>query len=337
MLSEEHADLFHHMTAKLLFLCKRSRPDIQTAVAFLCTRVKCPDIDDYKKLARVIKYLRGTSKMPLTLKADSVASAKWWVDASYAVHTDMKSHTGGAMSMGQGMIYGTSTRQRINTKSSTEAELVGFNEVLPQVIWTRNFLAAQGFDNNKATVYQDNQSDILLGKNGRASSSKRTRHINMRYFFITDRVQSKEVEVVYCPTGEMIEDYFTKPLQGSLFKRFRDIIMNVPGSKMLQDHRSVLKHEVTQGVLNNAFTSVSTNGDSSCSTETHVGTVQFSKCNTYQYYDINESVIDGSMSVNDLQDGWTLVQPRRRSRMNKLEAMRIVRCNLKANEAKLII
>lgn len=72
--------MFHHNTAKLLFLCKRARPDVQTAVAFLSTRVKGPDRDDYKKLSRVMKYLRGTVNMPLTLEADSTHIVKWWVD-----------------------------------------------------------------------------------------------------------------------------------------------------------------------------------------------------------------------------------------------------------------
>ena len=108
--------------------------------------------------------------MPLTLEAENLQLVKWWVDASFAVHDDMKSHTGGAMSLGKGVIYGTSTRQKINTKSSTEAELVGVNEVLPQVLWTRYFLEEQGYGVVESIVYQDNQSAILLEKNGRASS-----------------------------------------------------------------------------------------------------------------------------------------------------------------------
>jgi hypothetical protein len=75
-------------------------------------------------------------------------------------------------------------------------------------------------------VYQDNQSSMLLEKNGRGSSSKRTRHINIRYFFVTDRIKSKELCVEYCPTGDMVGDFFTKPLQGSLFRKFRNAIMN---------------------------------------------------------------------------------------------------------------
>jgi hypothetical protein len=242
LLDSEKADLFYHYVAKLLFLCKRARPDIQTPISFLCTRVKYPDTDDYKKLTRVMKYLRGSLHMPLTLQADDLQIVKWWVDASFAVHKDMKSHTGGMMTLGKGTVYGTSTRQKLNTKSSTEAELVGVNDVMPQILWTRYFLEAQGYGTKESIVYQDNQSSILLEKNGRASSSKRTRHINIRYFFVTDRIAAKEVAVEYCPTGDMLADFFTKPLQGILFKKFRDQIMNVdPATDSWQDRRSVLR------------------------------------------------------------------------------------------------
>jgi hypothetical protein len=242
LLCESAADMFHHNVAKLLFLCKRARPDIQTAVAFLCTRVKAPDTDDYKKLARVMRYLRGTVDMPLILEADDTHIIKWWVDASFAVHDDMKSHTGGTMMMGKGAIYGTSTKHKLNTKSSTESELVGVNDVMPQILWTRYFLEAQGYDVEDSIIYQDNQSTMLLEKNGRASSSgKRTRHINIRYFFVHDRINAGEVSVQYCPTGDMIADFFTKPLKGTLFKKFRDQIMNInPSTSIPQDCRSVL-------------------------------------------------------------------------------------------------
>jgi hypothetical protein len=189
--------------------------------------VKAPDEDDYKKLRRTMQYLRGSLDLLLTLEADDVRVIKWWVDASYAVHPDMKSHTGGTMSLGKGSIYSASKTQRLNTKSSTEAELVGVDDVSAQILWTRYFLEEQGYKISENTLYQDNQSAMLLENNGRASSSKRTRHINVRYFFVTDRIKSKEVKVEYCPTGDMVADYFTKPLQGSAFWKLRDIIMNV--------------------------------------------------------------------------------------------------------------
>ena len=59
------ADAFHRNVARLIFLSKRARPDIQTAIAFLCTRVKLPDIDDNKKLGRVMQYLGDTICLPL--------------------------------------------------------------------------------------------------------------------------------------------------------------------------------------------------------------------------------------------------------------------------------
>jgi hypothetical protein len=225
LVSEEKAQFFHTYVAKTLFLCKRARPDLQTAVAFLCTRVKSCNEDDYKKLTRMLQFIRSTKDDYLTLSAHSLHNVRWWVDASYAVHPDMRSHTGGAMSLGKGVIYGTSKKHKLNTKSSTESEIVAADDVLPQMLWTLYFLEAQGYKIDDNILYQDNKSSILLETNGRGSSGKRTRHINVRYFFIADRVKSKEVRIEYCPTGIMLADYFTKPQQGLLFRQMRDMIM----------------------------------------------------------------------------------------------------------------
>ena len=101
------------------------------------------------------------------------------------------------MSLGKGVVYGASRKQKLNSTSSTEAELVGVSDIMPQALWTRYFMEAQGYEVSDNIIYQDNQSAMLLEKNGRGSSSKRTRHINIRYFFITDRIKNKEVSVEY--------------------------------------------------------------------------------------------------------------------------------------------
>jgi len=145
-LDKEAKDVFHTNVAKLLFLSKWARPDIQTAVGVLCTRVKSPDRDDYNKLKQVMKYLQGTIKLPLTLEADGTNVIKTWVDASFVVHHDMRSQTGRVITLGRGAMYSTSTRQKLNTRSSTESELVAMNDVLPQVLWTRYFLREQGYE-----------------------------------------------------------------------------------------------------------------------------------------------------------------------------------------------
>ena len=227
-LDKERADTYHHLVAKLLYLAKRTRPDILLAVSFLTTRVSCPDEDDLAKLGRCIRYLRDTIDLQLTLEASDLTKIRWWVDASFAVHQDYKSHTGGVMMIGKGALYAFSNKQRINTRSSTEAELVGVNDAMGMILWVRNFMEAQGYTVSDNVVFQDNQSAILLEKNGKMSSSKKTRHIEIRYYFITDNIHRGRVRVAYCPTNDMTGDVNTKPLQGSKFRRFRDDMLNIP-------------------------------------------------------------------------------------------------------------
>jgi len=226
-LGTEDKECFHTMVAKLLFLSKRARPDIQQAVAFLTTRVSKATEEDYGKLARVIRYLRGAPTLPLTLECDNTQIVKWWIDASFGVHPDLKSHTGATMSLGKGSVYSSSVRQKLNTRSSTEAEVVAVDDMMPITLWTRQFLHGQGYTSMNTELYQDNKSAMLLEQNAQASSGKQTRHINLCYFFITDRVKSGEIAITHCPTDEMTADFFTKPLNGKKFIKFRAMILNL--------------------------------------------------------------------------------------------------------------
>ena len=99
---------------------------------------------------------------------------------------------------------------------------------MPQILWTNLFLEAQDYKTLDTILYQDNQSTILLEKNGMRSSSKQTKHLNCHYYFITNRISAGDLSVEYCPTGEMVSDFFMKPLQGKLFLKFRHLIMNLP-------------------------------------------------------------------------------------------------------------
>ena len=116
------------------------------------------------------------------------------------------------------------------------------HDILPQILWTRNFLMSQGYPVQKNIVYQDNTSAMLLENNGRKSSTKRTKHIELRYFLVHDQIQQDKVLVQHCPTLNMRADFFTKPLQGMLFYRLRDLIMNIaPENPYHSSHRSVLQ------------------------------------------------------------------------------------------------
>ena len=174
----------------------------------------------------MMRYLQGSKEDVLTLECGDDNQVTWHVDAAFAVHKDFRSHSGGTMSMGKGSIMAFSTKQKINTRSSTEAELVAIDDAMSHIIWSHNFLKHQGLENIETTVYQDNKSTMLLENNGRQSVGKRSRHLNIRYFFVTDMIKKGLFKVAYCPTKDMLADFFTKPIQGSLFKKFKRAVQN---------------------------------------------------------------------------------------------------------------
>ena len=90
---------------------------------------------------------------------------------------------------------------------------------------SRLFLEAQGIEVKKNIIMQDNASSVRMEENGKSSCSKRSRHLNIKYFHVTDAVKRKEVEVVCCPTDLMLANFFTKPLQGNLFRKFREVVL----------------------------------------------------------------------------------------------------------------
>jgi hypothetical protein len=161
--------------------------------------------------------------MPLILSANGSRILKWWVN--FAVHPNLCGHSGGGLSMGHGFPIVGSTKHELNTQSSTESEIVGADDVMLAACWTGCFMEAQGHKVQDNILFQDNKSSMLLKKNGKASSSKRTKHVNIHRFFIADQIMKKELSVVWCPTCDMIGDHATKPLQGAAFKKFRDLIM----------------------------------------------------------------------------------------------------------------
>ena len=220
---------FHTFVMKAMFLSKRARPDIQPVVSFLSTRTTEPDESDWNKLLKMMSFLKGTKLDILTLEADDTQTMVWFIDAAFAVHPDMKSHTGMLFTLGKGAVISSSVKQKTNSRSSTEAELNATDDMISKVIWMKRFIEHQGFKVNLNVVYQDNTSTMKLVNNGKISSGKRTRHFDIKLFYITDLISRDEVTVKYCPTDKMIADYMSKPVTGSKFTEFRDLILNLSG------------------------------------------------------------------------------------------------------------
>mmetsp|Transcript_26975 Transcript_26975/g.38254 ORF Transcript_26975/g.38254 Transcript_26975/m.38254 type:complete len:174 (+) Transcript_26975:3-524(+) len=139
----------------------------------------------------------------------------------------MKSQTGAIFTLGRGAIISDSNKQKTNARSSTEAELNGVDDKISKILWSKRFIEHQGFKVKLTVIYQDNTSTIKLAENGKTSSGKRTRHFDIKLFYITDLIDKDEVTVKYCHTDDMIADYNTKPVVGVKFRTFRNQIMNL--------------------------------------------------------------------------------------------------------------
>ena len=237
-LCDSFKTIFHTVVGKLIFLANRTRVDILTAISFLAKRVLYPTEEDWEKLARTLSYLEATKLLKLRLGATFPLIVRTYIDASFAVHPDVKSHTGVCISLGTGCFYAKSTGQKINTTSSCQAELVAAAKGRQQSIYSAYFIEEQGYLIPMVIVHQDNMSAIKLIENGR-SSSELTRHIEIGYYWLKDLVSGGLIHVIYCPTREMLADIFTKPLQGALFEYLRGKIL---GKSPLTHHVSITKN-----------------------------------------------------------------------------------------------
>ena len=218
---------FHQTTDQLLFLCKIARPDIETLVSFLTTRVKEPDVENWGKLRHGLMYLKGNLYMKLYLIADSLSNIVWLLDGSFGVHWDSKGHTGAMMSMGKGAIVNISRKHKMNVAISTESELVSIADVIGVIMWWKYFMEAQDYMIENNILYQDNKSTILLANNGRMSAGKNSNHIKNRFFLISEEIAQGELDIRNMGTKFMWADDNTKPVHGALFRIFQSDIMGM--------------------------------------------------------------------------------------------------------------
>ena len=217
-LSEKDAKTFHTDVATALYLGNRTRPDIVLVLGELCKRVKAPTIEDDKKLDRLICYLRATRDKPLRLGCTLPPTVTVSIDAAFANRDLMKSTSGMCVTLGVGNFISSSKVQKLNSKSSTESEIIAVSDGMNIPLWLAGFIAYQRHGKIPVRLEQDNQSCITLLTKGR-STAETTRFIEVRKFWISDYIRIGAVNIVYVPTEDMTSDYFTKPLQGTVFSK----------------------------------------------------------------------------------------------------------------------
>ncbi len=218
-----------YYVAKVLYIAKRVKPECLTAVSFLTSRVGAYDTDDLGKVKRLLGYIRKTRTAGVCFRIGSDLVIRVYVDAAYGVHIhDGKSHSGAYTVLGVGgPLEAKSGKQKNVTKSSTEAELVALSDHAGRGINLRNFLAGQGYGIVPVIIYQDNMSCMAIMARG-GPTSERSRHINIRYSWLCERIKLGEVVLVHRATSLMYANVLTKPLQGKQFITERDGITNWP-------------------------------------------------------------------------------------------------------------
>jgi hypothetical protein len=183
--------------------------------------------------------LNSTLDYVMTLRCHDLSKLQWFIDRSYATHHDMKGQSGAILVTDGCALLAKSSRQKVNTRSSTETELIAVDDILLTIQWTKSFMKEQGYD-LETVVKEDNRSTILHMKNGKLSSGKRTKHLDIRYFYVKDLIERGIIKVEHCMSDNMIADFFTKPLQGKRFQILRDIILNRRSDEFALQYRSVL-------------------------------------------------------------------------------------------------
>ena len=221
-LSENDKKQFHSDVARLMYLAKRSRGQILTATSHLASRVNNPTEDDQRKLNRVLSYIGKTKNEKMFMRAGGNVEPQVYIDASYGMHQDGTSRTGVCVMMAGVAVANWSSKQKLVTKSSTEAEVVALSDGLTHALWLRELLSDQGYSLKPVKVFQDNMGVIAIMRTGR-SPKHRTRHLNIRHFFARDRMIRGEIELEYKRTCEMIADLLTKPVTGALFAKLSDM------------------------------------------------------------------------------------------------------------------
>jgi len=214
-------------TAKLLYLAKRTRPDLLLSTIVMCSRANKYNEDDKNKVSNIFNYLNGTRELNLRLRDTSdgnKVTLYGHVDASYGSYDDGKGQSAYGFSFGHGMFLVKSKKQKTVGKSSTGSEIIAIDEAACEAVHLMNLLNACGFVCDNCILYEDNQSAIKI-INGGIETMQKTKYMRVRIAHVKEIIEQGSVEIRYCPIEEMVVDILTKPISGKQFKKLRDMML----------------------------------------------------------------------------------------------------------------
>jgi hypothetical protein len=216
-----NGEKFQKLIGAVLYVATHTRPDIAASVSILSQKIKQPTETDWNEAKRIVRYLKGTKEFKLKLTSNT-EGLEAYTDADWAEdRTDSKSHSGFVFLYNGSAIAWACRKQTCTAWSSCEAEYIAIAEASRELLWIRRLLEDFHTEQTKPIrIYEDNQSAIKLIKTG--ESRNKTKHIDVKYHFVTDLEKKKIIEIRYCPTAEMIADMMTKPLGAVKLKKHRE-------------------------------------------------------------------------------------------------------------------
>lgn len=238
LLDSKGKDRYMELTGTLMYAATTTRPDIAHAAYALACHMQAPTRRNMNAAERVLRYLKGTAKVGLVFGAHNgsklgdtrgwdklVVEACAYADADWAnSKIDRRSITGWVTKLNGDTLSWASKRQRTVALSTCEAELYAEAAAMQELLWLRDILKELGLHVQTGSVlYGDNQSAIAVSKNG--VKGERTKHVDIKYHFVTETVKSGSVVLQWIPTAEQQADIFTKALHGPAFQLLRGQLM----------------------------------------------------------------------------------------------------------------
>jgi hypothetical protein len=228
------AKKFASKVMSIYYLAARCRKDLLFHITVLAMRISDCNAADEKKVDKLLRYILATRTRGVVLRPRGT-TLHFYVDAAYAIHANARSHSGMYVTLGgddydpssiAGPIFARSVSQKLVTLSSFEAELNAVHQNVMFITLFRSILSDLGFDQAKPSLLmQDNQATILVINRGQEFRG-RSKHIDVRYFYITELIQSGVIKVVYCPTNEMIADGLSKNIHSQVDQHLLQSICN---------------------------------------------------------------------------------------------------------------
>jgi hypothetical protein len=250
LLGKKDITEYQGMVGSLMYLASQTRPDILYAVCAHARFSKTPTMDNREGVIRILQYVNNTRDLGLKLFSGEGIVLYATVDASYACHTDLKSHTGCTLHLGRtsGSIFSLSKKQTVTADSSTVAELIAAHLAAHEIMWARNFLSELGYpQNNPTTLFEDNMSTISLIVN--KGNGQRSKHIDLRYNFVREQVVEKVLAMIHLPGVDMTSDILTKPLGPTAFLHLRPKLLGMAAvmsnnqiKKLMRDCKYAYQH-----------------------------------------------------------------------------------------------